>query len=123
MEEIKIVRADSRTVRIKLSEEGVVHYLGQEDFALFAVYEPSGKVLIQKKLTAEHQNAQGVLEIELLPQDTRNIGVGQKLCPGDIVPLKWELEVHIGSSVFSPAVAQNFTVVIDGIMNTEDTDA
>lgn len=115
MEEIKIVRADSRKLRIKLSEDGELHYLGEQDYAIFAVYEPDGSILFKKHLKAENQAADGFLEIEILPEDTSAVGAEDGLRPGDIVPLKWELEVHMGESVFSPAVAEKFTVIVDGV--------
>lgn len=120
MEEIRIVRSDSKKLRIKLCEEGELQFLGEEDYAVFAVYEPKGGIIIKKELKAENQSAEGFLEIDILPEDTSSIGKSAQLRPGDIVPLKWELEVHIGASVFSPAVAENFTVIIDAVSENDE---
>lgn len=123
------IDADENKIFIADSDDKPI-VLGDDDYVLFCVVSPSGRVYLKKILTKSDYNSDGVLTMKLSPADTIDLQPFSYLFSFSYMPNKGEDCYTYATGVFNilPAIGtikdlnENFIPEIEQPTVPDDTD-
>ena len=115
------IDADENKIYDKDSDDKVI-ILGDNDYVLFCVASPSGRVYLKKLLTNQDYNNDGVLTMKLSPTDTIDLQPFSYLFSFSYMPHKGEDCYTYATGIFNLLPAVGTIRDLNNSEQPEDTD-
>ena len=111
---------DNKIFDINSDDKPII--LGDDDYVLFCVASPSGRVYLKKLLTNNDYNSNGVLTMKLSPADTIDLQPFSYLFSFSYMPNKGEDCYTYATGIFNLLPAVGTIRDLDNSQQPEDTD-